>query len=245
MNVLTSATMTDEAVRGAQVAVLPVGSFEQHGDHLPLATDTLVACGISTALAEVYPVLLLPPVTLSCSHEHAKWAGTVSISARTLIAIINDIAESLEHSGVEYLVIVNGHGGNYFLGNVVQEANVKRPRIALFPGRDDWARARDAGKLTSSAHDDMHGGEVETSLLLHLCPEQVRESYKSADHVADRPHLLIHGMGAYTTSGIIGQPSLATAQKGAAVLTSLTAGFAATLDALLPDGTTTPYADPR
>ncbi|MFE4831233.1 creatininase family protein [Streptomyces sp. NPDC056672] len=235
MNVLTTATMTDEAERGARVAVLPVGSFEQHGGHLPLTTDTLVACGISAALSEVYPVLVLPPVTITCSHEHEKWPGTVSISSQTLIAVINDIAVSLERSGIEHLVVVNGHGGNYVLSNIVQEANVERPRMALFPGREHWARARQAAGLTTSAHDDMHAGEIETALLLHLCPEQVRAGYKGGDHFADRPHLLIYGLGAYTTTGVIGQPSAATPEKGAAVLASLTASFAATLDVFLPD----------
>ncbi|WP_433259357.1 creatininase family protein (plasmid) [Streptosporangium sp. CA-135522] len=232
MKVLTTATTTDEAERAAKVAVLPIGSFEQHGGHLPLTTDTLVASGIAHALAEEYQLLLLPPITIACSHEHAGWAGTVSISSRTLAAIINEVAESLERSGIEYLVLVNGHGGNYVLSNVVQEANVDRPRMALYPGREDWARARHAAELSSSAHDDMHAGEIETSILLYLCPEQVRNSYKHADHVADRPHLLIHGVSAYTPNGVIGQPSLATAEKGAAILANLTATFIATLKAL-------------
>ncbi|MFE7114468.1 creatininase family protein [Streptomyces sp. NPDC057654] len=224
--------MTDEAERAATIAVLPIGSFEQHGAHLPLTTDTLVASGVAKALAEAYPLLLLPPITIACSHEHAGWAGTVSIRSATLTAIITDIAQSLRSSGIDQLVLVNGHGGNYVLSNVVQEANTDGPRMALFPGRADWARARQAAGLESSAHDDMHAGEIETSLLLHLCPGQVREAYKSADHVADRPHLLIHGVRPYTASGVIGQPSLATPEKGETVLASLTASFTDTLRAL-------------
>jgi creatinine amidohydrolase len=73
---ITAATSTDEAERGATVALLPVGSFEQHGDHLPLATDTIVACVIANQLATAYKVLLLPPVTVSCSHEHEGFEGT-------------------------------------------------------------------------------------------------------------------------------------------------------------------------
>jgi creatinine amidohydrolase len=65
---ITTATSTDEAKRGSTVAVLPVGSFEQHGDHLPLATDTIVACVIANRLAVTYNLLLLPPVTMSCSR---------------------------------------------------------------------------------------------------------------------------------------------------------------------------------
>jgi creatinine amidohydrolase len=121
--------------------------------------------------------------------------------------------------------------------NLVQEANVGQRRMALYPDRRDWEIARHAAGLTSSSHDDMHAGEIETSLLLHLCPQLVRDGYQDADHVADRPHLLVLGMGGYTTSGVIGQPSLATAEKGKAVLDSLTASFAETLQ-VLHDGTT-------
>jgi creatinine amidohydrolase len=76
---ITTATSTDEAKRGATVALLPVGSFEQHGDHLPLTTDTLVACVIANQLAITYNLFLLPPITMSCSHEHESFEGTVSI----------------------------------------------------------------------------------------------------------------------------------------------------------------------
>lgn len=233
MKLLPVATSVDEVRRGARTAVLPVGSFEQHGGHLPLATDTIVACLIAQAIATTYPVLLLPPVTISCSHEHAAWPGTVSISAGTLIAVIGDIAASLRRSGVDKLVIVNGHGGNYVLSNVVQQANVGGPRIALFPGRQDWATAREVAGLTSTSTEDMHAGEIETSLLLHACPELVRDTYTDADHTAaDRPHLLVHGVRGYTETGVIGRPSLATPEKGKAVLDSLVTGFAAHLDAL-------------
>jgi creatinine amidohydrolase len=71
--------------------MLPLESFEQHGDHLPLTTDTLIACIIANRLAATYNLLLLPPVTMSCSHEREDFAGTVSISSQTLIAIIGDV----------------------------------------------------------------------------------------------------------------------------------------------------------
>ena len=80
IDLITMATAKDEADRDASIALLPVGSFEQHGDYLPLATDTIVACVIAQELAKTYPVMVLPPITVSCSHEHAAWRGTVSIS---------------------------------------------------------------------------------------------------------------------------------------------------------------------
>ncbi|MET7285335.1 creatininase family protein [Streptomyces sp. NPDC005573] len=223
-------TTEDVRARGAgrspQVAVLPVGSFEQHGPYLPLATDTLVACAVAGEIAARYPVHLLPPVTIACSHEHADWPGTVSISAVTLHAVVRDIAESLRRSGVEALVVVNGHGGNYVLGNVVQEASARGERMALFPAAEDWEEAREAAGVVTSLLTDMHAGEIETSILLHAHPEFVRPGHESADFTADdRRHLLTTGMSAYTESGVIGRPSLGSAEKGKALLAGLAEAF--------------------
>ncbi|MFB9466556.1 creatininase family protein [Streptomyces cinereospinus] len=211
-----------------QVAVLPVGSFEQHGPYLPLATDTLVACAVARGIADRYPVHLLPPVTISCSHEHAAWPGTVSISSVTLHAVIRDIADSLRRSGVEALVLVNGHGGNYVLGNVVQESSARGERMALFPAAEDWETARERAGVRSSLQSDMHAGEIETSILLHAHPEWVRPGQETADFVADdRRHLLTLGMSGYTGSGVIGRPSLGAADKGKVLLASLAESFGA------------------
>ncbi|MFI9817628.1 creatininase family protein [Saccharothrix variisporea] len=216
---ITLATTEDVRERGAAVAVLPVGSFEQHGPHLPLATDTIIACTIAQAIADAYPVRLLPPITISCSHEHAAWPGTVSISARTLYSVITDIAESLH--GIP-LVVVNAHGGNYVLSNVVQES----PRMALYPTSADWAEARAAAGIETPSTTDMHAGEIETSILLHAHPEVVRPGYETADHVADdRRHLLTTGLAPYTASGVVGRPSRASADKGRDLLAALVTGF--------------------
>ncbi|TDB90233.1 creatininase family protein [Actinomadura sp. KC216] len=223
-------THTSSEVPDVPVAVLPIGSHEQHGPYLPLATDTVIACTIAAEIANAYPVRTLPPVTISCSHEHAAWPGTVSISAATLHAVVRDVAESLARGGVPKLVLVNGHGGNYVLGNVVQEAHGD---MALFPGPEDWEDARRAAGIETSGDGDMHAGELETSILLHAHPELVRDGYETADHLADdRRHLLTSGMTAYTASGVIGRPSLARAGKGRDVLASLVAAFGDRLAAL-------------
>ncbi len=230
---ITAATSTDEAQRGATVAILPVGSFEQHGDHLPLTTDTIIACVIANQLAATYNLLLLPPVTMSCSHEHEGFEGTVSIRSRTLIAIIDDVQSSLARSGIKYLVLVNGHGGNYVLSNVAQEANVSERRVALFPGREDFRIARVRAEMETTTSEDMHGGEWETSILLHSHPHLVRSTYSQNDHDAPhRSHLLITGIRAYATSGIVGRPSVASAAKGQAALDSLTSSFSDVLKVL-------------
>jgi creatinine amidohydrolase len=230
---LPSATTADEKARGARCAILPVGSFEQHGDYLPLITDTVVASVISQELSHAYTLLRLPPVTISCSHEHSSWPGTVSISASTLYLMISDIYSSIARSGLTSLVILNGHGGNYVLANSVQEGNAQGKRMALFPSGADWAEARQSARLVSSGHEDMHAGEIETSVLLHSHPELVKDGYQVADWVADdRRHLLTTGMKEYTPSGVVGRPSLGSSEKGKAVLASLVDSFAAVLEIL-------------
>jgi creatinine amidohydrolase len=230
---LPTATTSDEKRRDAKCAVLPVGSFEQHGDYLPLITDTVIASVISRELASAYPLLQLPPVTISCSHEHSAWRGTVSISSSTLHFMIDDIYRSITDAGLTSLVIVNCHGGNYVLANIVQEGNAHGKSMALFPSGADWTDARQSARLATSNHEDMHAGELETSILLHAQPELVRDGYQAADWIADdRRHLLTTGMGEYTTSGVIGRPSLATAEKGKALLASLVESFASVLEVL-------------
>jgi creatinine amidohydrolase len=228
---LPTHTTVDERDRNASVAILPIGSFEQHGPILPLATDTVIASTIARALSTAYPLLELPPITISCSHEHSAWPGTVSISAQTLYSVVRDIAASLRQSGISKLVLVNAHGGNYVLSNVVQEST----GIALFPTETDWLTARSAAGLASSILTDMHAGEIEVSILLHAHPHLVRPDYADHDHLADdRLHMLTLGLQAYTESGVVGLPSLATPEKGRNILSSLVTSFAATLSMLEP-----------
>lgn len=232
---ITTATAND--VNRPNVAVLPVGSFEQHGSFLPLTTDTVVACAIASRVSGEHGLLLLPPITMSCSHEHVGIGPAVSISARTLIDIISDVRQSLETIGIGRLAIVNGHGGNYVLSNIVQEANVRERRVTLFPNRYDWESARSAAGLQTNHHDDMHAGELEVSILLNIAPELVQDSYRQGDEISEpRPHLLVTGIRGYTESGVIGRPSLGTASKGQAILDSLGHSFKDHLAILTADG---------
>jgi creatinine amidohydrolase len=203
--------------------VLPIGAFEQHGPSLPLVTDTLIAIAIVEAISQHHNVFQLPAITFGCSHEHSAFPGTVSLSPATMAAVVTDIRASLAQQGIGALIVVNGHGGNYVLGNVVQQANTDGAiRVGLYPSRADWMEARRAAAISSSNHDDMHAGELETSILLAAHPSYVRDGWQHHDHIApDRRHLTTVGIGAYTTNGVIGYPSRATATKGHAVLDHL------------------------
>src|SRR5687767_2908284 len=106
IDLITTATAKEERDRDAKIALLPIGSFEQHGDYLPLITDTVVACAIANEIAKAHSVMLLPPITVSCSHEHGAWRGTASISSQTLYRIVTEITDSVRRSGVEHLVVV-------------------------------------------------------------------------------------------------------------------------------------------
>jgi creatinine amidohydrolase len=122
----------------------------------------------------------------------------------------------LRQQDVNALIVVNGHGGNYVLANVAQEVNADNAiQVGLYPSRDDWTEARHAAGISSNNHDDMHAGELETSVLLAAHPAYLRDGWQSSDHTAsDRRYSTTLGMRAYTTSGVIGYPSRANAEKG-------------------------------
>ena len=230
---LPATTSEEEGRRSARVALLPVGSLEQHGPHLPLTTDTVIASVLAQVLADSEPGLrLLPPLAFGCSHEHAAWPGTVSVSAPTLHAMVADVAASLRAAGTTKLVVVNGHGGNHVLANLVQASGGD---MALFPGTHDWEAAREAAGMSTTNDRDMHAGELETSVLLHARPDLVRPGHEEADHLADRrDHMLTTGLSRYTRSGVVGLPSRATAAKGRDLLAYLAESFAGYLAVLDP-----------
>jgi creatinine amidohydrolase len=176
----------------------------------------LIATAIANAIGQRHEIFQLPAVAFGCSHEHVAFPGTVSLNANTMGAIVADISTSLGQQGINALIVVNGHGGNYVLANVAQQANAHGAiRVGLYPSREDWTEARHAAGITSSNHDDMRAGELETSILLATHPAYVRDGWHTSDHAApDRRYLTTLGMNASTTSGVIGYPSRATAEKG-------------------------------
>lgn len=217
------------------VAFLPVGSTEQHGHHLPICTDSIIAEAVANECAKHFDhAFVCPVLPFSASFEHVHFPGSISLRSTTIIAIVQDIVHSLERMGVGKIVIINGHGGNYLLGNIAQEMNVDRSRLFIAPNRHHWERAYTQAGITATTSQDMHAGEGETSMLMHLLDEGIIKLDQLIDvESSERSLLTVHGMKPYTKTGAIGFPSRATADKGKELLEALASEISVTVKEFL------------
>jgi creatinine amidohydrolase len=195
---------------GVEVAVLPFGAIEQHGPHLPIGTDWLVAQAVARSLAEELGALLLPALPYGTSGEHMAFAGTVTLRPSTLAALFEDIVVSLRAHGVRRIVVVSTHGGNWVLKPTLRELNHRYPDIKVI-----WAD----GVLPERGDvlpEDIHAGRGETAAMLHLRPDLVREVTRDLDDpgALGQEFLDYVGMDLATSQGVWGRPSEATAQLG-------------------------------
>ncbi|WP_424807912.1 mycofactocin biosynthesis peptidyl-dipeptidase MftE [Rhodococcus sp. 27YEA15] len=210
------------AVAGStRTVVVPVGSFEQHGPHLPMNTDTRIASAVAHALPGV---LIAPALEYGASGEHEGFPGTISIGAEVMEAVIVEFGRSAFHWAPRVL-FVNGHGGN-------GPALAKAVALLRYEGRDAaWAPCAVPGA-------DAHAGHTETSLLLHLEPEcvnlDVAEMGNTSPIAELMPRLRAGGMAAVTENGILGDPLGATAHGGALIFGELVQRVSDGLDRWLP-----------
>lgn len=234
LHILGTSTWPELPVR--PTVLLPVGSMEQHGPHLPLDTDTVVATAVAERLGALLvdsDVVLAAPLAYGASGEHQSFPGTSSIGRDALRFLLVELARSMRCWAAR-IVIVNGHGGNV------------APVVAA------------VGQLADEGHDvawvpcaapgtDAHAGRAETSLMLHLRPERVRidRCEPGATEPLERilPRLVAEGVGAVSPNGVLGDPRGASADEGEMILARMVslaeqklAGRAAPGDRSWPEG---------
>ena len=158
--------------------MLPVGAIEQHGPHLPVSVDAAIIAGIVerviALLPDDLPVTFLPMMPIGKSNEHIAFPGTLTLSADTLIRLWTEIGESVARAGIRKLVLLNSHGGQPQIMDIV--ARDLRVRLKMFVvALSYWGVGMPKGCFPSGeAEHGIHGGSSETSMMLHLHPELVR-----------------------------------------------------------------------
>jgi len=219
--VLNEMIWPEVAAEPRRLLVVPLGSLEQHGPHLPLSTDTDLAVWLCQRLAAARPgVLAAPPVAYGASGEHADFAGTLSIGTEALELLLVELGRSATLT-FSRVLLVSTHGGN---AEAVQRAE-RRLR----------AESRDVRAWPPAWEGDAHAGRAETSIELALDPGRVRAGLAAAGNttpLADlMPALRRGGVRAVSPNGVLGDPAGASAAEGAAMLDRLLAGLLATVDA--------------
>jgi creatinine amidohydrolase len=227
--------------------VLPTAAVEQHGHHLPLATDTLInnlllGKALEKLPAEA-PVYALEPVCYGKSNEHLGFPGTLSLSSSTFMAVLHDLGSSLAASGFKRLALYNTHGGNASLVDVMARDLRAEFGLRTFALYGSGGIAFDEVSAQERAYG-FHAGEIETAFLLSAAPQLVDTSAYTMNYIADieRPKFLLPENASATfawltrdiaASGVMGDPRAATAENGARWTELAAARIAAALEAML------------
>jgi creatinine amidohydrolase len=212
---LAAATWTE--VGQSPVVLVPVGSIEQHGPHLPLDTDTAIAVAVSRAAAAEMGAWSAPPLSYGSSGEHQSFAGTVSVGTEALQHQVVELVRSLT-TWAKAVLLVNAHGGNLVaLRTAVDQLVTEGRRVA-------WVAC-------ATEEVDLHAGRTETSLMLHLRPGDVRFERAEAGNTQPLaeilPAMMAGGIAAVSANGVLGDPAGASAAEGERVLSAMVADVVA------------------
>ena len=210
------------------IAVLPAAAIEQHGPHLPLGVDTMIMEGMLDTVRSRFPadadidLAILPVQAVGKSNEHLWAAGTLTLSAETALRAWTEIGLSIARAGVRKIVIVNSHGGNLDLVSILSRE--LRVRAGMLAVRAQWFGfgAPDGMYSEEERRYGIHGGDAETSLMLHFRPETVdmalADNFRSSAEGAAIPPIGAPGYGWIASdlnpAGVVGDASAATAEKG-------------------------------
>ncbi len=229
------------------IAILPIAATEQHGPHLPVGTDALIAEGMlataASMLSDNLDARTLPIQAVGKSNEHLYAAGTLTLPAHVAIEAWTELGLSVSRAGVRKLVIVNSHGGNEEMMGIV--ARELRVRAGMFVAKTSWSRFGHPDGMFSELErrHGIHGGEIETSLMLHFRPDLVdmalAENFRSLAAETDAKFDLIAPTGTHAFAwiardlnehGVVGDASVATPEKGRAVAEHQARGFITLLE---------------
>lgn len=225
-------------VSTGSLVLVPVGSTEQHGPHLPLDTDSAIAAAVAHRAADVVgqehpdqPVLVAPALAYGASGEHQAFRGTCSIGTRALQMVIVELVRSMR-TWAGRIVLVNGHGGNLDgLRAAVSQLRAEGHDVA-------WAPCA-TGEI--GGRGDAHAGFIETSLMLHLRPDAVRLQLAQPGNTTTigqlLPEIVVGGVAGVSVNGVLGDPTGATAEEGARLLEVMAADVARSVLTWQPDHT--------
>ncbi|MGI8933169.1 creatininase family protein [Leptolyngbya sp. BC1307] len=226
--------------------IQPIGAVEQHGPHLPLVVDAAIATAVvGQALHQLDPAIpayALPPLYYGKSNEHWQFPGTITLTAQTLIAVLMEMAVSVYRAGFRKLVLVNGHGGQpQVLEIVARDLRQQHSDLMIFP-LFVWGAPHNAAELVGASeyNQGIHAGDVETSVMLSLLPNQVDMAKAVREYPNELPAgslLSLEGqlpiawtMADLSRSGVVGDATVSTAAKGNAILASVAAGWVKVLE---------------
>jgi creatinine amidohydrolase len=238
--------LTTQEFAADRIAVLPVAAVEQHGPHLPVGVDTYIAqaylARVRALLPDDLPAVFLPVQAVGASDEHRAFRGTLTLSPETALRAFIEIGESVVRAGIRKLVIINSHGGNITLIDLAaRQLRVKHDIVAV---HTSWGRFGYPDGLFSAAErtHGIHGGDIETSIMLAAYPELVRRDkiadFRPSTYAMEREFAYLRadfpaGFGWMTqdlhASGAVGDASLATSEKGDAALDHGARAFVALL----------------